>query len=83
MSVLTLLLAFLRKSLKACFLTYFGCAEFKKVLSKLNFETYVVKNQHQNGRRDILMYSIMQSHNILDIKCSGVFRHRDSLETAL
>ena len=30
MSVITFLLAFLRKSWKACFLTYFGCAEFEK-----------------------------------------------------
>ena len=30
MSILTWLLAFLRKSWKACFLTYFGCAEFEK-----------------------------------------------------
>ena len=29
-SVLTLLLAFLRKSWKAIFLIYFGCAEFVK-----------------------------------------------------
>ena len=30
LSVLTLLLAFLRKSWKACFLAYVGCAEFEK-----------------------------------------------------
>ena len=37
MSVLTLLLALVKKSWKAHFLTYFGCAEFAKVLFKLNF----------------------------------------------
>ena len=69
MSVLTLLLAFLRKSWKACFYPISDVLNSKKVFSKLNFE--VVKNQ--NARRYILLYSIIQSHKILHGNCCGIF----------
>ena len=65
------------------FLNYFGCSEFEKILSKLNFEIQVVRNKNKNGRRYNLMYSIMQSDKILDSNSSGVFLHMASLEKVL
>ena len=65
-----MLLAFLRKNWKSCFSTYFRCAAFEK--NHFQAELWDSGRKKSKSKwppfRYILLYLIMQSHNILDGK---------------